>query len=209
VNAFANVSELSSRRTADQLAGHAARLARDNEALQDFVALVAHDLRSALVSALRNEQPRASLMRALELVESILEASRVDQPAGGFALVAPCLEQALIDLGEITAEIAVSVPGKVPLPAAALRVLFRNVLANAVAAGARRIDVSSVVHGQTHAILVEDDGVGISGDGYASGAGLGLALCRRLIARFGGTLELRPRALGGTSVAIVLAGGGQ
>jgi hypothetical protein len=31
-------------------------------------------------------------------------------------------------------------------------------------------------------------------------------LCRRLVARFGGSLELKPRALGGTRATIMIGG---
>jgi signal transduction histidine kinase len=194
---------------ASELARHAARLARENEALQDFIALVAHDLRAELVSAMRTEAPQENLTRALELVGAILEAARIDLATGSYAQIEPCLELALADLGEISANVAVNVEGRVPLPAAALRILLRNILANAVAACARRIRVSAIVLGHTHAIVVDDDGVGGSGDGYERGAGLGLALCRRLISRFGGALELRPGPLGGMRATIVLAGRGQ
>jgi signal transduction histidine kinase len=194
----------SPRYTADRLAWHAARLARDNEALQDFVSLVAHDLRAALLSALRTDDPREYLAQALELVESILEAARADLAAATSATVRPCLDQALADLGEIRGEVAASVSGEIPLPPVALRVLLRNILANAMAAGATRIWISQYARGATEAVVVDDDGLGLSAEGYATGAGLGVALCRRLVGRFGGVLELEPRPGGGTRAAIVL-----
>src|SRR6266496_2515499 len=57
--------------TAEQLAEHVTRLARKNEALADFAALVAHDVRSSLVPALRSDSSDESLSRTLELVDSI------------------------------------------------------------------------------------------------------------------------------------------
>jgi two-component sensor histidine kinase len=56
-------------------------------------------------------------------------------------------------------------------------------------------------------LVVDDDGVGIgSDDGYATGAQLGLRLCRRLVERCGCVLELRPRAVGGTRALIATGG---
>src|SRR6478672_2990549 len=94
--------------TEEQLAEHAARLARRTEALDDFAGLVAHDVRSALITALRDEDPRGGLRRALELVDSILEAVRADQAATGVARLADCVQQAITDLGERRTEIVAS-----------------------------------------------------------------------------------------------------
>jgi hypothetical protein len=82
----------------EQLATHATRLARKNEALEDFAALVAHDVKSSLVYAQRSDEPREAMTRTIELVDSILEAVRVDED-GHAASVADCVQQALADLG--------------------------------------------------------------------------------------------------------------
>ena len=196
--------------TADQLAEQAARLARKNEALEDFAALVAHDVRSSLLSALLGDAPREGLKRALELVDSILEAARADRASGGVAPIAECVQQAVTDLGDIRAEVITTVTGEFPMPPAALRLVLRNLLANAVAAGAKSIHVSAVARKNRHVLVVDDDGVGLgSTDRYATGVRLGFALCRRLVARSGGVLELKPRAVGGTRAVIVLTGAGR
>jgi signal transduction histidine kinase len=192
---------------AEQLADHAARLARKNEALDDFAALVAHDVRSSLLSAGPNDEPRESLTRVLELVDSILEAVRADRADGRVARAADCVQQAVADLGDIRADVITQVTGDLPIPPAALRIVLRNLLANAVAAGAHRIHISALAHGDRQALVVDDDGVGLgSTDHYATGAQLGLALCRRLVTRFGGVLELKPRAVHGTRAVIILTG---
>ena len=103
--------------TEEQLTEHVARLARKTEALDDFAALVAHDVKSSLLGALRDEDPREGLTRALELVDSILEAVRVDQGGTGVARLAECVQQAIADLGESRTEIVASVTGDVPDPA--------------------------------------------------------------------------------------------
>jgi hypothetical protein len=69
---------VSDRSTEEQLADQVSRLARKTEALDDFAGLVAHDVRSALITALLEEDPRAGLERALELVDSILAAVRAE-----------------------------------------------------------------------------------------------------------------------------------
>ncbi|MDX6455722.1 MAG: two-component system, OmpR family, sensor kinase [Gaiellaceae bacterium] len=192
--------------TEEQLVEHVVRLARKTEALDDFAALVAHDVRSSLLGALRDEDPRAGLTRALELVDSILEAVRADQAGTGVARLADCVQQAIADLGDPRTEIVSSATGEFPIPPDALRLVLRNLLANAVAAGAQRIHVSALARGDQHLLVVDDDGVGLgSASHYATGAQLGLGLCRRLVERCGGVLELRPRAVRGTRV-IVAAG---
>jgi signal transduction histidine kinase len=195
--------------TEEQLVEHVTRLARKTEALDDFAGLVAHDVKSSLLAALRDEDPREGLTRALELVDSILEAVRVDQVGTGAARLVDCLQQAIADLGHRHAEIVVNVTGEFPIPPDALRLVLRNLLANAIAAGAGQIHVSALARGDQRILVVDDDGVGLaSADRYATGAQLGLRLCRRLVERCGCVLELRPRAVRGTRAMIVASGAG-
>jgi signal transduction histidine kinase len=194
---------------AEELAEHASRLARKAAALEDFAALLAHDVRSSLIVALRDEDPRKGLTRALELVDSILEAVRTDQGSTGVARLADCVQEAIADLGDSRAEIVASVTGEFPIPPDALRLVLRNMLANAVAAGAERIHVSALARGDQRVLVIDDDGVGLdSADRYATGTQLGLRLCSHLVERCGGVLELRPRAVRGTRAMIVATGGG-
>jgi signal transduction histidine kinase len=194
------------RWTEEQLASHVTRLARANDALDDFAALLAHDLKSALVSALRQPKPSAAVADALELVDSILDVVRAESEPSASASVARCLEEALHDLGTIDAAVAASVAPHLPVPPAVLRLLLRNLLGNAVAAGSREIHVSTEENAGHWTLVVDDDGVGLDAPtGYASGSGLGLGLCRRLVARFGGALELTSRPRGGTRATLVLA----
>jgi signal transduction histidine kinase len=194
--------------TEEQLVEHVARLARKTEALDDFAGLVAHDMKSSLLAALRNEDPREGLTRALELVDSVLEAVRVEQGGTGVARLVDCVQQAIADLGDSRAEIVSSVTGEFPIPPDALRLVLRNLLANAIAAGAERIHVSALARGDQRILVVDDDGAGLaSTNEYATGAQLGLRLCRRLVERCGCGLELRPRAVRGTRAVIVAARG--
>ena len=54
--------------------------------------------------------------------------------------------------------------------------------------------------------MVDDDGFGLADvDSYTAGSGLGLSLCRRIAARFGGVLELAARPSGGTRATLEFA----
>src|SRR5262249_40144806 len=142
-----------------------------------------------------------------ELVDSILESVRTECAATGNACLAECLQRAIADLGDRSIEIVTGVTGEVPMPPEALRLVLRNLLANASAAGAERIHVSALADGEQRVLVVDDDGVGLSpAREYATGAQLGLRLCRRVVERFGGQLHLRPRAVRGTRAVIVLGG---
>ena len=197
------------RSTEEQLAQHVVRLAQKTEALDDFAGLVAHDVRSSLLAGLRDDDPRGGLLRALELVDSILEAVRADQRGTGLARLAECTQLAIADLGDVGAEIGASVTGEFPIPPDALRLVLRNLLGNAVAAGAKQIHVSALARGARRILVVDDDGIGFGSAGsYATGSELGLRLCRRLVERSGGALELRPRAVRGTR-AMIVAGGAE
>jgi signal transduction histidine kinase len=193
----------------ERLSEHASRLARRAEALDDFAGLVAHDVKSSLVTALLGDDPRAGLARALELVDSILTVVRVDPAASSMAQLGECVQRAVADLGDSGAKIVANVDGEFPIPPDALRLVLRNLLTNAMAAGAEQIHVSALAEGHQRMLVVDDDGVGLaSGDRYATGAQLGLRLCRRLVERCGGKLELRPRVVRGTRAVIVVAGAG-
>jgi signal transduction histidine kinase len=76
-------------------------------------------------------------------------------------------------------------------------------VSNAIAAGAHHIQVSAFTSGDRCSLVIDDDGIGVgTADGYAAGSGLGLMLSRRVASRFGGALELKPGALGGTRATL-------
>jgi signal transduction histidine kinase len=193
------------RWTEERLGQQAVQLARHNQALEDFAALVAHELKTPLQLARLQHDPLVGVERALELVDVLLEAARGESATQSCTATADCLNEALRDLGPITAEVTSDLPREAPLPAMALRVLLRNLVANAVAAGARHIHVGAVSSAASWELSVDDDGAGVAeAAGYAKGSRLGLTLCRRLVGRFGGRLELAPRAVGGTRASVVL-----
>ena len=191
------------RRTAEErLARATIQLAQRNDALEDFAALVAHELKTPLQAALVADDPSVPVEDALDLVDALLEAARNEPREPMFANVAACLDQVVEDLRaevEITAETQTTMP----LPPGPLRVILRNLLSNAVAAGARHVQVAAVPSLRSWRLLVDDDGVGpAETDGYAAGSGLGLSLCRRIAARFGGVLELDAGPSGGTRATL-------
>jgi signal transduction histidine kinase len=202
-SALISLAPIIRRRTAEErLARKTIQLAQRNEALEDFAALVAHELKTPLQTALVADDPSRSVEDALLVVEGLLEAAQ-DQPDNKtFASVAECLDEAVEDLRaeiEITADLSTTLP----LPSGPLRVILRNLLSNAVAAGAGHVQVTTVRSSFSWYLLVDDDGVGLASvDRYAAGSGLGLSLCRRIAARFGGTLELTARPSSGTRATL-------
>jgi signal transduction histidine kinase len=197
-SALNSLAPIVRRRVAEErLARTTIQLAHRNEALEDFAALVAHELKTPLETALVADDPSRSVEDAILLVDALLEASRSGPGDETFASVAECLEQAAEDLRveiEITADVATALP----LPPAALRVILRNLVSNAVAAGAGHVHVTAVRSSFSWRLVVDDDGVGLGAiDRYEAGSGLGLSLCRRIAARFGGALELAAGPSGG------------
>jgi signal transduction histidine kinase len=183
-------------------------IGRRNEALEDFAALVAHELKTPLQAALSADEPSGCVRQALGLVETVLEAARAEARSSQTTAVDGCLAQAVEDLGldgiEITAELAT----ELPIPPEPLRLILRNLFANAAAAGARHIHVSATGSRGRWRLHVDDDGIGLGEpNSYSSGSGLGFQLCRRLAARFGGVLELTPGSVRGTRVILRLQGG--
>jgi signal transduction histidine kinase len=204
-SAVISLAPIIMRRAAEErLARTTIRLAQRNEALEDFAALVAHELKTPLQAALGADDPSGPVEEAILLVDALLEASRTHPRDAAFASVTESLEQAVEDLRaeiEITADVATALP----LTPGALRVILRNLLSNAVAAGASHVHVTAMQSSSTTRLHVDDDGLGLGGaDRYSAGSGLGLSLCRRIAARFGGALELAARPSGGTRATLAL-----
>jgi signal transduction histidine kinase len=202
---IAAVRPLVRRRYAEEaLARASSELARRNEALEEFAALVAHELKAPLLAAVAADDASPWVRQALDLVDTLLEAAR-DGSGMGIASPAASLEEAVRDLGPVEIEIASELPPRLPLPPTALRVLLRNLLGNAVAAGARTVRVSATRSSGSWLLVLEDDGAGVGSDqAYRAGSGLGLGLCRRIAARYGGSLVLAALPAGGTQARLLL-----
>jgi signal transduction histidine kinase len=186
----------------DRLTRAAMQVARRNEELEEFAALVAHELKAPLQVALLAGDPSAAIEQALDVVDCLIESAR-DPGERTCASAAVCLADVLQDLGAIETEVTADVAASLPLPAVPLRVILRNLLRNAVAAGARHVHVVAVQPPGSWRLVVDDDGVGLaSAASYATGSGLGLSLCRRIAGRYGGMLELGPLPAGGTRATL-------
>jgi signal transduction histidine kinase len=192
------------RWTDERLAQHASVLARRVEALEDFAALVAHELKAPLQAALLADEAATGASAVLDLVDAVLEAVRCDDSLDDAALSAACLNAAFGDLGPVDAEVVSSLPEHFPLPSAALRLVLRNLLRNAVAAGSARILVWGSSKPERSTLFIDDDGAGLDSADYAAGERLGLSLCHRVLARRGGELELRRRPGGGTRAVLTV-----
>jgi signal transduction histidine kinase len=204
-SALIGVTPILRRRAAEErLARTTIQLTRRNEALEDFAALVAHELKTPLYAALVADDPSHQVEEALHLVETLLQAAQNDGKRT-LASVVEALDQAVEDLGaelEVTVELATTLP----LPPEPLRVILRNLLSNAVSAGAQHVYVTAARSTRSWRLLVDDDGIGVGNDdGYAGGSGLGLSLSQRIAGRFGGVLGLAPRPSGGTRATLEFA----
>lgn len=202
-SALTSLTPILRRRAAEErLARTAMQLARRNEALEDFAALVAHELKTPLQAALVDDDPSHHVEDALDLVDALLQAAKGGPEKRTFSSVAESLDLVMEDLGA-TVEVTADLATMVPLPPGPLRVILRNLLSNAAAAGARRVHVTTTRSAHSWQLHVDDDGVGLADtDGYAAGSGLGLSLSRRIAARLGAALELTPGPSGGTRATL-------
>jgi len=197
--------EIEERDLVERLTRTTSQLARRNEALEDFAALVAHELKTPLMAALVADDPSKGVEDALDLVDALLEAARDEPEERTFASVAECLDEAVEAVrGEL--EVRTDLATTMPLSPGPLLVILRNLLANAAAAGARHVHVTAARSPRSWRLVVDDDGIGLADvESYASGSGLGLSLSRRIAARFGGVLDLAARPSGGTRATLEFA----
>jgi signal transduction histidine kinase len=132
------------------------------------------------------------------LVEDLLELARARPGARSSGVDA--MRWVVADLGEAAeGRIAVGELPTVPIPATLLTTVLRNLVVNALEAGACTVEVFAERDGT---ICVRDDGPGVPPvvaekifSPYSSkfgGAGLALGLCREILRRRGGELWLEP-----------------
>lgn len=210
-----------------------------------FAAEVAHDLREPLRSSkLLLERVEGALARgdgegAVALVARLYEASarleeQVDSALNAVAgreeppsltSVDAVLDEALEQLAQLLEETGGTVERSalpfVALPAAQLRQLFQNLVANALRYGGSppRVEVSARRDGDLWVLRVRDHGPGIPvaereaifrpltrlvGKEAPHGHGLGLAICRKLVTRAGGTIAVEDAPGGGTCFVVRL-----
>jgi signal transduction histidine kinase len=186
-----------------------AELARAYGESQAFVSLLAHELRTrlriterALSSPANDVEAALENTRALQdLAETLLELARgnVGSPADANAAVRHMLDDTR---NEIEVAEATIIAGRLPLvriPQGLLETVLRNLVVNALEAGAATVEVFARPDGT---ICVCDDGPGVVPDkaakifgvysGKFGGAGLGLTLCREILRGRGGDIWLDP-----------------
>jgi signal transduction histidine kinase len=193
-------------RKEDLLVDELAELARAYAESQAFVSVLAHELRTRLKVTERSLASEAGRETALEntrsvqeLVETLLELARgrAAEPADTRAALRHVLEDLRDDIELQGAEIVTGELPLVPLPQGLLETVLRNLLANALEAGASRVEVFARADGT---VCVSDDGTGVPPEkearifgvysGKFGGAGLGLTLCREILRRRGGEIWL-------------------
>lgn len=188
----------------DELAG----LVRAYAESQAFVSLLAHELRTRLkvtewALCCAGEDglgtARENTRNVQELVETLLELARGqgDESADAGAALCRVLDDLRGDVELLEFEILASALPVVALPQGLLETVLRNLLSNALEAGASRVEVYARRDGT---ICVRDDGPGIPPEqasrifgacsGKQGGAGLGLTLCREILRSRGAEIWL-------------------
>jgi signal transduction histidine kinase len=188
----------------DELSG----LARAHAESQAFVALLAHELRTRLKVTERGllepdgsgrDEALANTLALEELAERLLELARggSGEPGDAGAAMRWVVEDLGDEIERLGAEILVhELPG-VSLPQPLLETVLRNLVVNALEAGASTVEVFRRAGGS---ICVRDDGPGVPlgsavcvFKAYSTkfgNSGLGLALCRELVRSRGGDIWL-------------------
>lgn len=206
-------------------------LARSNRELEDFASIVAHDLRSPLLTIsgycqiLREDfqqqlgeeadeyldHIRAGVSRMNRLIEDLLDYSRLGRSEE------PCqpvdLESVLVQakanlqgaIEDSMAEIHAEPLPTVPANQIQLVQLLQNLIGNAIKFRQKAdpvIQVSAHRDGQQWRFTVEDNGIGIDPQHFErvfkvfqrlhgktyDGTGIGLAICKKIVERHGGTI---------------------
>jgi PAS domain S-box-containing protein len=208
------------KRAEDELARQAAELARSNADLRLYAELTAHELQQplhAVVQMLAHardapegasvlETALSSARRLQDSIEGLLRYASVGDPQTAALAADEVFDQALadlsLDLEEAGAEIVRHPLPDVEADAAQLRVVFHNLLANAVryrSEAPLRIEIGSM----NAVFFVRDNGRGIDPNDRrrvfelfrrgsfaddVEGIGIGLALTRRIVQAHGGEI---------------------
>ncbi len=165
--------------------------------------------------------------RMRSLIDDVLEFARVsrDAPLDEPTDLQPLLTATLADLDTIIREKNAQITSD-PLPVVAgnssqLRQVLQNLIGNAVKFCKRppRIHIEARRDGDNHTISVRDNGIGIdpnhldkifqafqrlNGQSEFAGNGIGLAVCKRIVERHGGTINVISRPNEGSTFTFTL-----
>jgi signal transduction histidine kinase len=167
---------------------------------------------------------RASTERARELIDGVLAYARAGELEHARVsldrLMAEVAEDLRPGLDEAGATLEVAALPEVEGDPRQLRRLLQNLVGNAVkfrGEAAPRVEVSAFADTEEWVVTVRDNGVGVDPDhagrifamfsridGEKEGAGIGLAVCRRVVEAHGGRIWVEPAAGGGSAFRFTL-----
>jgi PAS domain S-box-containing protein len=171
-------------------------------------------------------------VRMERMIDDLLAFSRVDSRGGERrpADAAAAVSNAIANLGAAIAESGAAVScGTLPrvlADAGQLTQLFQNLIGNAVkfhGDAAPRIDITAVREGARWRFVVRDNGIGVDPRQRERifeifqrlhprtrypGTGMGLAICKRIVERHGGTIWVESAPGGGSAFCFTLPDGG-
>jgi light-regulated signal transduction histidine kinase (bacteriophytochrome) len=166
------------------------------------------------------------------LIEGLRDYARLDalaldaRPVELAAVVRSATDALRERLQEVSAEVHVGQLPEVDGDAMLLGQLFQNLIANAVKfRGERtpRVDIGAIRRNGDWVVAVADNGIGLDpshadrvfgiyqrvhGEDRYEGAGVGLAVCRKIAERHGGRIWYEARPEGGTRFLVSLPAGG-
>ncbi|HEY1277008.1 MAG TPA: ATP-binding protein [Thermoleophilaceae bacterium] len=172
---------------------------------------------------------RQSTERARELIDGVLEYAQAGeltaQPVALGELVAAVAEDLRPSLDETGAALEVGELPEVSGDPGQLRRVLQNLVGNAVkfrSEAPPRIAISATRDSQEWVVTVRDNGRGVSHDEAVrifgmfsrasretAGAGIGLAVCRRIVEAHGGRIWVEPAAGGGSAFRFTLPSTGR
>jgi signal transduction histidine kinase len=204
-------------------------LGRPLNQIQRFLELLDQDADGRLGKEARGwlEQARSSAARLEGMVAGVLRCARIESRGEAFAPVD--LEAVLrLVLSSLDGDLAGAEVTSDPLPTVLadedqMRQLFQNLIANALkfhGAAPPRVHVGAAEEGDRWHLWVRDNGIGIDpkdfqrifvmfqrlhGEDEIPGNGIGLAICRRIVARHGGRIWVESQPNHGATFHLTLA----
>ena len=175
------------------------------------------------------EQARQSAARLETMVDGVLSWARIESRGRSFApvdlaaLAARVVERLRAESAAADAEISVGALPTLPGDEAQLEQLLYNLLDNALkfrGAEPPRVEIDALDAGDAWQLRVRDNGIGLdpkNGErifamfqrlhtaGERPGTGIGLAVCRRVVARHGGRIWVESRPGAGATFHFTLA----